>query len=139
MDSLAEVETMARFERDRSSPFKWETTVKKNLFGVFQIWNYKPLVVFKEFRDGMPGSADVVIPEQFPVAISGDEGPKPQQIDTFFFVMEKPVSYQRVQIESFGHLIPKHDWYFTTEKTAILYMREPLSPTMTIFEVRFVV
>lgn len=60
-------ETMVRFERDRSSPFKWNPIVGKNA-QVFQIWNYKPAVMIKEFLNNVPSKIETFIPESFPAS-----------------------------------------------------------------------
>jgi hypothetical protein len=126
-------ETMLRIERDRSVPHQWSPTVKRNVFVCFQIYNFKPMVVFKEFGFA---KADVTFPELFP-AVPDQNMPTPEQIDTFFIVLEKPIIYSSVKIESFGQIFPKHDIYCNTPRTIILYFREPFPDKMTSFELHF--
>jgi hypothetical protein len=126
---------MVRLERDGSVPHQWRPIIKKNVFTTFQIWNFKPMVVFHEYAGGLP-KADVTIPDLYPTLPASGE-PRPEQIDTFFVVLDKPQSYSGIKIEAFGHIFPKHDIYCVTERTAIIYLREQLPPTMTIFEIQF--
>jgi hypothetical protein len=80
---------------------------------------------------------DIVIPELFPTTHDAVKQ-KIQQLDTFFIIIDQPIPYSKINIESYGHIFPKHDIYFTTNRSAILYIREQLPEQMNTFEVVFV-
>ncbi|MBU6450049.1 MAG: hypothetical protein KGQ26_10555 [Rhodospirillales bacterium] len=133
-EGISTAETMLRIERDQSTPHQWHDTTRKNIYLFFQIWNIKPSVLIKEYSGPTP-KFDINIPELFPQPPNIDN--TPEQLDTFFIVFDKPISYKRVYIESFGHKFPKYDAYANTNRTLILYLREQIPASVTTFEIHF--
>lgn len=130
------VETTVRFERNRSSPheFRANEEYSKNIGYAFQLWDFQPMVIM-EARFNAPESAKVIINERR--ATPDPKQPEPKQIDTFVLWFATPTKYSDVQIESFGQAFPRHDIYATTERGIILYVREPIPPNISTFEIRF--
>lgn len=131
------IKTMIRLDRDRSAPFQWKEAAKSNIFTWFQIWNHKPSVIITPLGEDFRPMLNINIPERFP-AVAENEKTRPEQLDTFYFTFDMPIAYRDIQINSFGHEFPPHEWYNCTERTAILLVREPLSPAMTTFEIHFI-
>jgi len=133
---LGYVETMVRFERDRSAAHLFKEAAAANIFSTWQIWNFKPALMVRYHFD-KPAEMKAAIPDVYPaVPEKSPQGPEPEQLDTFFIVFDKPTKYDDIELNSFGHAFPKYEWHNATERGAILFAKEPIAaPT---FEIRFV-
>jgi hypothetical protein len=104
---LSFIETVIRFERDRSSPhlFAEVKGESRNIYASFQLWDFKPMVVFHEFAS-TPGAlppADIAIKER-----RDDPGPPPhpEQVDTFVIWFAKPTKYSGFDLNFLWAAIP---------------------------------
>jgi hypothetical protein len=63
--------------------------------------------------------------------------PPAQQIDTFVLYFLNPTKYSEIALEAFGQTFPRHEFYATTERGAVLYVRDPIPEAITTFALRF--
>lgn len=133
-------ETWVRFERDRYTPFKWKMVDSNNIFQSFQIYNPVPSITIKGVLSEPSSDAERELKERYE-----HQYPFPAQsracaeyIDTFFMIFDIPFSYDDTFINTFGKNFPAHDFYGTTKRGAILYLREVIGRDIDMFEIRFV-